>query len=119
VTKRGPDHYALVLARSPLVVLGLATSLAWLVRGRTAEERARRSFAAFVLLVLAAAQLHSGGKEGRHLLHLYPLLAIAASEWVDRLRGRAFAMAPLLAVSLFVGARTGLGHAFATAAIPP
>lgn len=117
VTSRGPEFYALVLARSPLVLVGLATSLGWLLRGATPEDRARRSMATFALLVVAAAHFHSGGKEGRHLLHVYPLLAVAASQWVDRL-GKNRVGLPIAAL-LVLGARAGLQAAYSTAAIPP
>jgi hypothetical protein len=116
VTSRGVFFYLLLLLRSPFLLVGLATTATWLRGGATPAARARSFAATFVLLVLLAAHVHTGGKEGRHILHVFPVLAVAASQWVDRLRGRAIL---LVAPVLVWQASHGLALAYATGAVPP
>jgi hypothetical protein len=123
VTSRSLLYYLGVLAHSPLLLVGLGTALAWLVprRGATHADRTRELIGGFVLLVLLAAELHSGGKEGRHLLHVFPLLAVAASVWFEpacRMVGKPVVVVGL-AVVLYAQALYGLGFAFDTGRLPP
>ncbi len=111
VTGRGPLYYFVeVMALSPLLVVGLVAIVDWLRR-----EGTRPFMAIFVLLVLAAAELHTGGKEGRHILLVYPLLAIAAAELLSRARAQLLGLAPFLLLQALIG----LGWAYSTARIPP
>jgi hypothetical protein len=126
---RGPGYYAAILGHSPLLCAGIVGA-GWLTVKTLRGAATTAGFAgAFALLVLAAAQFHSGGKEARHLLHVYPLLALAAASGLEPLRRRARALgfdrraSDLVLVTLLVlllgwQARTGLDWAYATAAPP-
>lgn len=135
VTSRGLAHYPLVLAHSPAVVLG-ALGAAWVLARALAQRQAARdrlvlAAAAFGLLVLGAAQLHSGGKEGRHILLAYPAFLVVAGAFVEPARralARALGDSPrradlvlalLLAGLALVQAWQGLAWAHATASVPP
>jgi hypothetical protein len=127
VTERGLDYYPFILLHSPLVFAGAIQAIAVLARPR---ERERLGFvAAFVLLVLLAAHLHSGGKEARHLILVYPACLVVAASGVERARQwfAAATRSPFLARAVvgvglalvfFVQGGVGLGWAWATAHVP-
>jgi hypothetical protein len=84
----------------------------------------------FGLLVIGAAHLHTGGKEGRHLLLVYPLLLVLAvravaparrslAAFFGSVRTADVVLALVLGLLFFGQASHGLAIAYATGSPPP
>jgi hypothetical protein len=119
VLGRGWDYYLRVLLHSPGMLVGLGAGIVAVVR----RQRVLAYASVFAWLCLMAAQVHSGGKEARHLLHVYPALALLAGWGVIRGR-RAFGrVRDVVVVVGLVGllaweAREGLSAAFDVVSVP-